>query len=207
MVHLIGLDHSAQARETRREMTPDQSIFARCLRQTIAEVRPALVAEEYSEECLEIYDQVSIAEEIANDLDVEHRFCDPNKAQRRAIGYKDWHAIECALLASNPDQLSDEEIALRSRALEIACYFPIREAFWLSKLGSDCHKPLVFVCGEEHIESFGALLARAGLPSQIVERGIGVKARDNLYRDARQYLSNHPEIALLCSSRGARSPW
>lgn len=194
MVHLIGLNHDAQALATGGEMTRDQHVFAECLRETVEKVRPALIAEEDSEEALCIRGRASIAKEIAVELGIEHRFCDPSPAQRQAMGYRDGQALELDLFF-NSDGLSSHEIGVRARAIEIACSFPIRERFWLEKLGDDRHETVVFVCGDLHVDSFGALLAGEGVPWQEVRRGIGRKAEDALYDVARRYLEIHPEIA------------
>jgi hypothetical protein len=94
MLYLIGLAHRAQSRKPDLETTEAQQAFERCLRRTIEEVRLALIAEEDSEEALADRHEVSIARDIANQNNIEHRFCDPTQEQRRAIGYRDGQSLE-----------------------------------------------------------------------------------------------------------------
>ena len=67
MLYLIGLNHRAQARTYAAELTPEQQAFADCLRHTVAAVKPALIAEELSEEVLAKLAKVSIANGVADE--------------------------------------------------------------------------------------------------------------------------------------------
>lgn len=136
MLHVIGLAHRAQARALEGQLTEAQERFVACIRHTIAEVRPIFIAEEDSEEALAERNETSIAKRIADELAIEHRFCDPNRRERDAIKYKDGSRLELELFMGDQEGLSNEEIRLKGRAIEIAQYFPVRERFWLQRLNA-----------------------------------------------------------------------
>jgi hypothetical protein len=194
MLHIIGLDHRIQARLPGVDLNEGQRLFADCLQAAIQEVKPVLVAEEHSEEALENPPppRISIAKEIAGNI--EHRFCDPTRSQRRAIGYKSLMEIEIEM---SMKRRWDEDRRRDACAIEIGRYFPIRENFWLDRLQVNLcrEKEAVFACGDLHIESgsFTTLLEQNEVPYRVVKRRIGV-AEDEPYYKALEYLRMHPDI-------------
>jgi hypothetical protein len=195
MLHIIGVAHRAQSRKPDAEETEAQQVFARLLKQIIQDVRPIFVAEEDSEEALANRREVSIAKELSDSARVEHRFCDPDRAQRKAIDYLTGEEILTRrrdLLGSN---LRFEECSLRARAIEIEHYFPKRERFWLRGLNGCGEQNAVFICGDSHIESLTSLLKSEGSHYEIVARGIGMTEADHDYfRRIVEYLEAHPEL-------------
>jgi len=196
MLHIIGVAHHAQSRRLlATEETESQQAFTRSLNQTIQDVHPAFVAEEDSEEALAERHAASITKRIADASRINHRFCDPNRAQRAALHYLDGQTIEVRMQMGDDEGLTDAEIHLKARAIELARYFPIRERFWLEHLDGCSDQNSIFVCGDAHIETFTGLLDRERIPYIIVERGIGVapEARDDFARIV-EYLGAHPEL-------------
>jgi len=190
MLHIIGLNHSAQSRTPGGVLSEDQETLCDCLCRVITEVRPTLLAEEDSAESLVTRSKVSIVQEVAERFGIEHRFCDPNMEQRREMGYVDDEFLKVDVFMR--EGLSDDERRLKGLAIAIAHYFPIRERFWLEQLSKRLGGDVVFVCGDFHVESFRKMLERRDLLSRIVERGIGVTAEQiRLYSDAIQYLRDH----------------
>jgi hypothetical protein len=194
MLHLLGLNHSAQARLPGIDFTESQRAFAGCLRRTIEEVRPILIAEEDSADALAVRGKVSIGKEIAGEYGIEHMFCDPTEEQRRALGYRDGQSLELEIFMRDGEGLSNEDIFCKARAIEIGRYFPMRERFWLQRLNGFLDSDVVFVCGDLHIESFGNMLESKGVPYRVVQRGIGLKPEDARFEKAVQYLKEHPEV-------------
>jgi len=120
---------------------------------------------------------------------------DPNRAQRDAIHYRDGQNIEEQMHMGADEGLSDEEIHLKARALELGRYFPIRERFWLDRLDGCREHNVIFICGEAHIESFTELVDREDIRFRIVERGIGVTHGEHEdFRRIVEYLGAHPEL-------------
>jgi hypothetical protein len=196
VLHLIGVNHAAQAQKQGTEATDEQHQFMHCLRLAIEQVRPALIAEEDSAEALADRQRFSLAKAIADGGSIEHRFCDPTKEQRRVLGYKTAEILQVELFMYDRNNLSAEERRLRAFAILIARYFPIRERFWLTQLGDCRDLAVIFICGDVHIETsvFKSLLAHNHIPFTILERGIGVTDNDEPYYAAIDYLKEHPDL-------------
>jgi hypothetical protein len=194
MLYLIGLAHRAQSRKSDLKQTEAQQAFEHTLRRIIKDVRPTCIAEEDSEEALCERHENSIARAVAYEYGIEHRFCDPTREQRHAIGYRDGQSLEIEIFMKDRVGLSNEEIRLRGRAIEIGRFFPIRERFWLDQLAECRDRDTVFICGDGHIESFGRLLESNGTQCTVVERGIGLTEEDEWFDKAVRYLSEHPEL-------------
>ena len=194
MICPIGLAHRVQVAATGEDKTPGQEKFEQCLRKTIQNIRPAFIAEEDSEEGLAARNSVSIAQSIAQELGIEHAFCDPTTEQRLIIGYLDGQTLQLQLFLRDQTGMSDDEIKLRGLAIEIARYFPIRERFWFDHLPAHRGRDGSFICGDAHVDSFGALLTREGVEACAMIRGLGLDERDRDHYRALEYLANHPEL-------------
>jgi hypothetical protein len=91
--------------------------------------------------------------------------------------------------------LSNDEIHLKGRAIELGRYFPIRERFWLNRLDGCSQHDAVFICGNAHIEGFASLLDGNDVPYRIVERSIGVTRQEaEDFHRVVEYLAAHPEL-------------
>ena len=135
MLSIIGVAHRAQARKLNSEVTESQRAFASCLRQILEQAKPKFVAEEHSIEALAELGEISIAKELADEQGIEHRFCDPTRTERLAVGYKDGQSLQLEwFMRGEESQLPPDELRLKAYAIEIARYFPIRERFWLERL-------------------------------------------------------------------------
>jgi hypothetical protein len=133
---------------------------------------------------------------MATERGIEHILCDPNKNQRRDLGYRDGMELEISTFMSAEGWgMSSDEIHLRARATEMGRYFPVRERFWLDQLGERWKRDGVFICGNAHIEGFTELLKARGIPFRIVERGIGVTPEEKEdWERIVEYLKAHPEL-------------
>jgi hypothetical protein len=194
MLHIVGVSHSVQARKKEVEETEAQKAFSGFLKQIIQEVHPVFIAEEQSEENLAGQEKISIPKEIADSEGIEPRFCDPNKAERKSIGYLSGEdlLLRKRLLGRN---LPFQEAFLKAYSIEMAQYFPRREQFWLRGLAGCREHNAVFVCGDNHVESFTSLLKGEGIPHMVVARGIGMTADDHANaRRIVEYLEAHPEL-------------
>jgi len=195
MLHIIGVDHHVQSRKPGDKEPEAQRAFSRLLKQIIQDVHPTFIAEEESEYNLLKHEKISIVKEIADSERIEHRFCDPDEAQRKAIGYLRSDEILSRrrdLLGRN---LRFEECSLMARAIEVGPHFRRREQFWLQGLNG-CHaQNAVFICGDGHIESFTNLLEDEGIPHRVLERGVGMtEAEHERVRRIIRYLEAHPEL-------------
>jgi exoribonuclease II len=53
-----------------------------------------------------------------------------------------------------------------------------REDFWLTRLSGSKEKDILFICGDDHIESFSNRLTMAGYPNKILSRHWGFELQD-----------------------------
>lgn len=120
------------------------------------------VAEEMSEEALsEKRCSASIPMQVASALEVPHRFCDPNRAERGLLGILQENEIRLQAWSSN-SSLSNSDVA--------ACVMESdakREAYWLDQLRSLNIWPVLFICGADHVTSFCGLLAQHSIAAHV----------------------------------------
>jgi hypothetical protein len=197
MYYLIGAAHRAHLINEGESPTEAQLEFTRCLTSAIDQWHPSLVGEEAAAQTLRRNFQQSLTKRVSDAKQVEHRFCDPDDDEREAMGYKDRMTIGLEL--SREWGLSPMDLDAKAGAIEIACFFPVREKFWLNRLNGFYEKDVVFVCGDFHIDGFAKLLANSGIPHAIIQRAIGTNEEDTRrMRIAVKYLTQHPEILSLC---------
>lgn len=196
MLYIIGVSHFAQSRKPHREKTEGQSAFTNLLERTIEEVHPSFVVEEDCAEALANREEISIVKEVADVAEIEHKFCDPDEAQRQAIGYVQGKELFCFFTTTGDNTASSDDLRLKAYAIEMGLYFPVREQFWLDRLSECRDHRAIFVCGYGHlIDSFPGLLKACGIPYKIVEAEVGVTEdeRKNVQKIAK-YLREHPEL-------------
>jgi hypothetical protein len=195
MLHIIGVSHFVQARKPNVEKTEDQKTFTSLLKQTIQHVHPDFVGEENSEVNLSERQEISIAKEISDELRIEHRFCDPDDAERKTIGYESGTVIYQVLTTTGDIALPLEELRLMAYAIAMARYFPIRERFWLDRLNGCQEHDAIFVCGYGHLESFSLMLENERIAYRIVVPDLGITTEER--KDVQgtiRYLREHPEL-------------
>jgi hypothetical protein len=98
--------------------------------------------------------------------------CDPDMKTKAEMGYQEkygWGHHLDVLWEGIP--YSDR--TLLSGALEIAKDFPLRENYWLRALRDFRQEDVIFICGDNHVETFGEHLTEAKIPFKVVKRRIG----------------------------------
>jgi hypothetical protein len=87
MIYVIGTDHIFQYRhssETDQHLLADA--FLLYLRQVAESFNAQVIAEEFSIEAFADFSKPpSIAQEVAADLGIEHRYCDPTQSEREKL--------------------------------------------------------------------------------------------------------------------------
>ncbi len=175
MIHLIGVNHIIQYKNN---IVP-LSVFAdfrEFLAETAKGVRASLLAEEFHEEYLgEVYfSPEGTVKAVADTLGIEHRYCDPGDAERKDLGIPYYADIRDEVLEGmklRKNYILDPEIVKRVRARTddlVQSYFPLRENFWLERLGEDIAGSVVFICGHEHITSFKKLLQSHDIAVEVI---------------------------------------
>ena len=171
LVYLIGVDHAMQFKHPWSQMVGGEpegvgkkreefkayvaemidklgiEILAEefSTRQAYAEGEVAFrrkVAAELEETAPEPLIWKTVLEQLGEDKGIAHRFCDPDAKEREALG------IEV-------DSKKATESDWRKR-----------EQFWLSKIENCKHKRVLFVCGDNHYDTFAQLLESSGFNVQ-----------------------------------------
>ena len=86
----------------------------------------------------------TVSQDVANKYDIEHRFCDPDRHERKEIGWS----------SKKDDHL--------------------REKFWLERIKDRTDANIIFVCGADHLGKFNKLLLDSGFESQILPKRFDV---------------------------------
>ena len=180
MIYLIGVEHEVQSISVGGDETANHIKYRRCLEQAIRTHQPTVVAEEYSDDALGKYallrqtPQEFFTRQIAAQWSVKHLLCDPDLKTKSALGYQGESTWWTHIFGLWTHQSSDLE--LLPAALEVVKDFPIRESYWLQQLHNVLGQDVVFICGDYHVDTFGKRLQDNGVPSQVVERQIGLSA-------------------------------
>ena len=143
-VFLIGTYHRYQMRGGFFSVTSSQwEEFIAMLRNVIFQNGLCSIAEELNKEDLKRHfcPDESSACQLADELGVEHRYCDPDTATRNKL--------------SIPEGKEGH---------------PKREQYWLEQLQSFNRFPGLFIMGADHFESFRDLLRQSGFEVVEVER-------------------------------------
>lgn len=141
MLYSIGVGHSVQV--DRKGDFPETEKFKKYLESKIKELRITLIGEEFSKETLSFpYNDIpsTTTQDIAKKLSIEHRFCDPDTEQRKAIGWR--------------SKKDDDK----------------RRRFWLECIKDKAGEEIIFVCGCRHLKAFTLLLTRNRLEANILPR-------------------------------------
>jgi hypothetical protein len=155
-VALFGTNHVYQfgggVRLAGDYCTEDQEAGFRLAILSAAHVTHAqAIAEEMSIEALKLKGKSSsVVFQIAKSLDLQHRYCDPDKARQQALSIACENAVRAV---GQMERLSEEDIesnALMERRK--------REPVWAAELKELNVWPVLFICGSWHIPTFSALL-------------------------------------------------
>jgi hypothetical protein len=182
MIHLIGVDHfKAQRKKRGLELTDIQGQYQTIVESAIRSLHPDLLAEEDHPSYLSEDGAESILQPIADSHGIGHLFVEADRATQRKLGYKTVDMIKELLIARG------DHSATAASAHKIAHQFPIRERFWLEKLGETAQKNVVLVFGDLHLTTFTNLLAAEGIPCGILAERLGVDTANDPEYQALKY--------------------
>ena len=156
MIYLIGTRHDlqytgAKGRGDTKEDEQSREDFKTFLRNNARILKPTLLGEEMLESVLKARNAQSSVKFIANELNIEHRFCDAELEVRKSLG----------IPTEGSEHFPPEEKRTNFRVLE---------NYWLEQIKDMAGSTIIFVCGAEHIKSFDALLKLNGIKTSIIER-------------------------------------
>lgn len=113
--------------------------FQRMIRHAAQHHSVRTIGEEMSVMALD--ETVSLAKNVAAELDVSHKFCDPDKTERLSLGLP---------VVDDPSTWAG------------------REAEWLNRL-QFVEFPVLFICGAEHVHSFEKKCTAHGIVATVLE--------------------------------------
>ena len=159
MIHLVGTFHELQHTAEPQRGPSDKVQEGRrdlqaYLRELATRTNPKLIAEEFSQQALDGLNAKSTVKLVADELGIEHRFCDPNTAERVKLGL--------------PHPFLDHCDESEKRRLQ-----RIRETYWLETLSDMINHDILFICGADHVSSFAQLLLEKGITAQFEDEYFG----------------------------------
>ena len=113
---------------------------------------------------LERWEGKSIPQKVAAKLSLKPLFCDPGRKQRERLGIEDETALELDCFFDHITSDDAERRISESRTK--------RELYWLERLQEvpESDWPVLFICGEKHVESFSRLLEDNDFDVNLIEK-------------------------------------
>jgi hypothetical protein len=96
-------------------------------------------------------------------MDIPHRFCDPSKEEKERLG----------IARMKPSCLNGTPDCHREWCKYFGKQWPIREDFWINKLGTYINDRVLFICGANHRCTFRRRLESKGIAVIILEKKFG----------------------------------
>lgn len=141
-------------------------LFSQFVTQQAEHARVDLIAEEMSREALAMKKVGhSSVETAAGALLIRHLLCDPDSAERRALGIPSYEELKARRGISNAFGAETALLEADTRS-----YWPIREREWLNRLSQVGHEKVLFILGPDHVDSFTTLLQDAGYQVNVINR-------------------------------------
>ena len=161
-VLIVGTDHQIQMRGSGASKEKSDE-FRKQLVEWCRSESPRAIAEEMSKDALtEAGSNGTVPQEVAGELNLEHKYCDLGRKARKEFGVQDKNEIKSAAWWS--DQGSTSDLHMRER---------IREKYWLNELVKLDTYPIIFVCGYCHVDSFESLLCSHEFETMILDGNWG----------------------------------
>ena len=174
-IHIVGTCHKTQiltdlVRRKALGAAPASKLeaFEKYLTETACRLGVVAIAEEMSEDRIRDYghNAKSVAQSAAEKLKIAHLFCEPDQNARRELGLRAGQEM-----AHHASQIAERDHGDFEQVYreEVRKQFPVREAFWASRL--EVYEPLdnsiLFVCGADHCETFLQTLHQAHVDAQV----------------------------------------
>jgi hypothetical protein len=155
-IALIGTSHTYQ-----RPGNPDAGTFEGFIKSLLDSSNFAAIVEEMSAQALsEQGAALSICKRVADEQGVRHLYCDPDRQTRSRHEIRQENEIRAT---AHFKRISEQEILK-----QIQASYDRREQYWLDRiLELDCW-PVLFVCGANHVDSFGAKVKAGGLSAKVL---------------------------------------
>ena len=168
MIYLFGLRHSIQddwdtAGPTLRGRLER---LKTALADTVQSLKIVAIVEETSEEYEAKAGKKSLARLLAEGMvpPLSYQPCEPSTLERNALGIPTAQEI---IERCRNDGYTDGSLE-QCRDAELLKYFPQRERYWLKRLRRVAVRPVLLVCGPDHIRTFSCRLTESGMPCRVV---------------------------------------
>lgn len=160
---LIGLNHGNQLVGFDSEWKK----FKCCLTNLCLRENPDLIAEELNIEAIQLWKaDDSVARRVAENLNIDHIFCDPDSVQRKTLGIKSRKEIAqelgygCTLTSQQSFEVDNIEKS----------FWETRERYMLERLLEHKFAKCIFLIGANHVDRFSALIMDNGIQCIIIEK-------------------------------------
>jgi len=202
MYYLIGVNHDAQVHRPGTTLNEHHLALQSELTKAIERYRPSLIAVEESKDTLVGKDFIyeSIPCTVARRFEIETRLCEPIEQERLALGLRDpWVVEDLIKTADFDNEIPECKHKVVAQAVATQLYFPLREQWWIDRLSDHRHSEVIFICGENHIETFSKRLESTGIAVQVIARDVGVNEDiKNRSDEAKRYPLENPELFAKC---------
>ena len=187
MVYLIGCDHrKAQTYRNDSSLTDPENRGQAKLKEIIlaavVSYQLDLIAEEANADILRATQRQSVVYEAACEGGITHRFCEPTWDEKNEL------SIEEDLPFFGPCPPSEWEAHIPSRDVsrrhDIAHRWPVREEFWIDRLGDQLHQNVLFICGDAHRWTFRRQLEARGVKVKLIAKRVGAQTLPQDYFEA-----------------------
>jgi hypothetical protein len=187
VVYLIGCDHrNAQTYRNDSSLTdPEnrgQAELKKLILATVARYRLDLIAEEANADILRNTQRQSVVYEAACESGITHRLFEPSWDEKNKL------SIEEDLPFFGPCPPSEWEAHIPSRDVsrrhDIAHRWPVREEFWIDRLGDNLDQKVLFICGDAHRWTFRRRLEAKGTKVRLVAKRVGAQTLPQDYFEA-----------------------
>jgi hypothetical protein len=174
MIYLAGCRHEPyQTFKPASNYFPlAQRRFESFLRNAIEANEIDLVAEELDCEYSEQKKRQSVALNLVIELKrartIDHRYCGPTPSKRNDLGIG--RGLPFIDDPVDPELSKVIQTAREAHLHDIGHRWPIRENFWIERLGNDLHCDVLFICGALHVCTFASRLRAKQIPVKVLER-------------------------------------
>jgi len=163
MIYLFGIWHEYQCYGENNDDKAD--LLKEAVKKAIEKKGVTLLAEEFNEDSFKDPDNSQTVLQFLEreDDDLKHIFCEMSAEKRAKEGILSRPQIRHQMFMH--DEEPDEDVVREKER----SYYPAREAHWLSVLKDYTDQNVLFVCGADHISSFGELLDENDIESEVLE--------------------------------------
>jgi hypothetical protein len=169
-IYLIGTSHRYQLRA--RDADRDIDEFVVYLTRAATRFKVCAITEEM---CLESVQQAGVAESVcqklSQSLGIPHLYCDPDMAERAALGMDltDPNTAASEVFLSIQGRSARRKLAEMTHA-RLRTLFEPREKEWLRRLKALDRFPVLFVCGANHVVAFHEIVTKSGLSINLLSK-------------------------------------